>query len=77
MWLRSFAAEEHDKSGPDVDHELGGSAAAGRKAWSSWTVCLLLIAICGIALGIVGAATWRDMTQVFLAPVIPHVSIRA
>ncbi|KAL1838103.1 hypothetical protein VTJ49DRAFT_3034 [Mycothermus thermophilus] len=81
IWLRCFAAEEHDgpslsRSGSSGDGESGCANLPPRelaKAWSPSTLTILVCSAGAVVLGAIGAATNPDHAQLYLGSFVPGV----
>ncbi|KAK4134040.1 hypothetical protein BT67DRAFT_305322 [Trichocladium antarcticum] len=72
LWLRTFAAEQNEApSGSDREHGTG--LVSRTKAWTVWTLSLLLLSVATAALSAIGAAVWQHDAPVFVTPVIPSL----
>ena len=76
LWLRRFAAEKDAlPSGAGApDHESDAGRAAHGKAWTAWTLSILLLSVGAIALGAVGVVVWPEHVQLYFTYFFPHVS---
>ncbi|KAK5661268.1 hypothetical protein OQA88_11162 [Cercophora sp. LCS_1] len=72
IWLRRFAAEKDELPSLD-DEEAGGDDGPRRasKAWTGWTLTLLLLNVAAVLLGGFSIVLWPEYAQASLTHAIP------
>lgn len=74
IWLRKFAAEEEDLVSQNDEEVAQSSPSQAARAYSSWTLALLVLTGAAGVFGSAITAVWPATSQMSLAPVIPAVS---